>query len=136
MTSRRKVESNKKNARKSTGPRTESGKLRASRNAVRHGLATATNEINARDINRLAAALTACANFPTELIHATALAELELRHIRKVRATFGQNLIGALDVECEREAPLLDLLLQIERLDRYEKRVLTRRRRLFRDMIV
>src|SRR5689334_4857458 len=42
MTSLRQIESNRRNAQKSTGPKTESGKQRASRNAVRHGLTAET----------------------------------------------------------------------------------------------
>jgi hypothetical protein len=42
MTSLRQIESNRRNAQKSTGPRTEGGKQRASRNAVRHGLSAET----------------------------------------------------------------------------------------------
>jgi hypothetical protein len=38
MTSERKIDANRENARKSAGPRTNRGKARASRNAVRHGL--------------------------------------------------------------------------------------------------
>jgi hypothetical protein len=38
MTSLRQIESNRRNAQKSTGPKTERGKQRASRNAIRHGL--------------------------------------------------------------------------------------------------
>src|SRR4051812_31108005 len=45
MTSLRQTESNRRNALKSTGPKTEAGKQRASRNAVRHGL-TAETVIN------------------------------------------------------------------------------------------
>ena len=41
MTSERKTISNRKNAQKSTGPRTELGRLRSRRNALRHGLAIA-----------------------------------------------------------------------------------------------
>jgi hypothetical protein len=40
MTSARHVAANRENAKKSTGPRTRRGKSRASRNAVRHALAT------------------------------------------------------------------------------------------------
>jgi hypothetical protein len=42
MTSLRQIESNRRNAQKSTGPRTDSGKQRASQNAVRHGLTAET----------------------------------------------------------------------------------------------
>lgn len=41
MTSSKKVEANKANSRKSTGPRTDSGKTRASMNALKHGLTAA-----------------------------------------------------------------------------------------------
>ena len=42
MTSLRQIESNRRNALKSTGPKTDSGKQRASQNAVRHGLTAET----------------------------------------------------------------------------------------------
>jgi len=40
VTSAKKIAANRNNARKSTGPKTAKGKARASRNAIRHGLAT------------------------------------------------------------------------------------------------
>ena len=42
MTSLKQIEANRRNAQHSTGPRTEAGKQRSSRNAVRHGLTAET----------------------------------------------------------------------------------------------
>src|SRR4029453_19525975 len=42
MTSLKQIEANRRNAFKSTGPRSEEGKRRASRNAFRHGLTAET----------------------------------------------------------------------------------------------
>ena len=42
MTSYRQIEANRRNALRSTGPRTEAGKLQSRRNAVRHGLTAET----------------------------------------------------------------------------------------------
>ena len=39
MTSQRKIEANRKNARASTGPKSKEGRERSARNARRHGLA-------------------------------------------------------------------------------------------------
>jgi len=137
MTSSGKVESNRQNARKSTGPRTRGGKLRASRNALRHGLASGAEHIEPADVDRLAAAIAvACVNIPAELIHAAAAAVLQLRYLRKVRANFGRELLDALDTESlPSEGPFLDLLVRYERLDRYEQAVLGRTKRTLRPII-
>src|SRR5437763_3900544 len=42
MTSFKQIEANRRNARRSTGPTSEEGKLRSRRNAVRHGLTAET----------------------------------------------------------------------------------------------
>ena len=42
MTSLKQIEANRRNALKSTGPRTETGKQRSRRNATRHGLTAET----------------------------------------------------------------------------------------------
>jgi len=137
MTSSRKVRRNRENARKSTGPRTQAGKLRASRNALRHGLASVATLVDAADVGRLSAALAAVSpNIPVELIRVAAQSELELHQLRKVRASFGRELTSALEEQAQERAGLLDLLVRNERLDRYEQRVLSRRRRSVRDIVI
>src|SRR3954469_7864610 len=62
MTSIKQIEANRRNARRSTGPITQEGKLRSRRNAVRHGL-TAETGIgaleDAEDYQAFEAAITA-----------------------------------------------------------------------------
>ena len=137
MSSSGKAETNKHNARNSTGPRTRGGKLRASRNALRHGLATVADHVQSKDIDRLAAALGAfCTNPPAELIRAAAAAELQLRQVRKVRANVGRDLLDALSIEPVTDGPsFLDLLVRYGRLDRYEHNVIGRRKRSLRMII-
>src|SRR5579862_6767569 len=62
MTSLRQIEANRRNALRSTGPKTEEGKQRARRNAVRHGLTaeTVVAELeDAEDYRAFEAAITA-----------------------------------------------------------------------------
>jgi hypothetical protein len=50
MTSFRQIEANRRNALRSTGPKTENGKQRSRRNAVRHGLTAETVVVALEDI--------------------------------------------------------------------------------------
>ncbi len=58
MPSRRQRSANRKNALRSTGPRTPAGLIRASRNATKHGLSRPLDQVdNARIIQRLTSAI-------------------------------------------------------------------------------
>src|SRR5271165_5966569 len=50
MTSSQQIEANRRNALSSTGPKTEDGKRRSRRNAVRHGLTAETVVVALEDI--------------------------------------------------------------------------------------
>ena len=50
MTSFRQIEANRRNALRSTGPKTEDGKRRSRQNAVRHGLTSETVIVALEDI--------------------------------------------------------------------------------------
>jgi hypothetical protein len=93
MTSERKIDANRRNARRSTGPRSVSGRKHASRNAFRHGLSLQTANANLADkIEKLAQRIVGDCKEETklQLARTAAEAELELERVRKVRL----SLIG------------------------------------------
>ena len=85
----RQVAANRRNAQRSTGPRTAAAKARTARNARRHGLAIplARDPAACVEIERLAAALVGRSATPARLEQArvAAEAELELRRVRAYR---------------------------------------------------
>src|SRR5215813_11734822 len=73
MTTEKQVAANRQNAKNSTGPRTEAGKRRSRRNALRHGLTAETvvgvHEVAYRALQRAVNAdYRPQTNFETELI--------------------------------------------------------------------
>lgn len=96
MTTRRQIAANRRNAARSTGPRTRRGKARSRQNALRHGLAAALSDVseNSKEIERLAPAL---AGTPDPILNgyaqAVAKAEFEIVRFRAMRAVSIQNLM-------------------------------------------
>ena len=140
MASVAKIAANRRNAAKSTGPRSAAAKRRTRHNAVRHGLA-ARIVFNADHLLRLdamAAELVGGASDFTsmELARAIARSELDLEQIRRLKA----GLINAassmaiakgpgevpLDLQSAATAQLLPELIKI---DRYESQAMARRDR-------
>jgi hypothetical protein len=80
MTSNRKIEANRRNSRKSGGPRTAAGKSKASRNALRHGLTAVTCRCSVPpgEIEQFAKALCGDANDPVLFAQAVKIAENEM----------------------------------------------------------
>jgi hypothetical protein len=136
MTSDRKIESNRKNAQKSTGPRSEAGQRRSRRNALRHGLAIAigSDPSSSEDINRLAGILAQGRSGPNigEFAHQAAEAEIDLLRIRKLRASrINAGVRGKSETRLDDHSRLDDELATFER---YERRAFSRRKRAFRAM--
>jgi hypothetical protein len=96
MISERKVAANRKNAQRSTGPRTVQGKARSRQNALRHGLAIPVqSEPNlSAEAGRLAQAL-AGQNSDGTKARSLAFTDLELRRVDRVR-----NLVLDLITSC------------------------------------
>ena len=139
MTSPRKIAANRRNAQYSTGPLTPNGKGRSKHNAGRHGLAvtlTATRAID-RDVERLASIIAGANPDPCRWHFAmiAAEAELELRQVRAVRLSWlaSKTPPGSSpgDQDQERNG-LATSLPNLLRLERYERRSLSRRNRALR----
>ncbi len=131
MTSAARIAANRANARKSTGPKTAAGKARVSRNARRHGLSrplfcdgacTPHVEALAREIAGQDAA-----GERLSLARNIAAAQLDLARIRIAKRDL-QDTANFCTTDTQYPCDW-SVLPQLERLDRYEQRVFTRRRR-------
>jgi hypothetical protein len=124
MASERQFEANRKNAKRSTGPKTRAGKARSSRNALRHGLARTTiaNEVAP---GGLIAALISSVNHSMQLEDAESLVRAKgiLSRIRIIRH---EVLIALL--ECHTPGSLRTL----KSLERYERAALAKQKRVLR----
>src|SRR5436190_23204466 len=80
VTSATQIAANRRNAMRSTGPRTATGKARSRCNALRHGLSLplSLNNFVAAQIEKLTEELTAFAGEPRERVRVVAEAHLEV----------------------------------------------------------
>ena len=131
MTSERKIAANRKNAKKSTGPRTEAGRAISRQNARRHGLATGIGRDPALrdDIEILAKLLAGGRENIGEFAREAAEAHLDLLRIRKIRGGLYARMRFFGDASTE---DLMEAAEQFARLERYERRAFSRRKHAMR----
>lgn len=137
---------NRKNARRGTGPKSTSGKRRVSQNAMRHGLTARV--LGVAPMTAYIAALedAVIGSVPRDatidsLAHAAADAHYVVQQVRNYRrAQYVEQKIYIGDdetrfadhegwMDCVRK-----LVGELGRLDRYERRAISRRRRALRDL--
>jgi hypothetical protein len=98
MTSRRKVEANRANARNSTGPTTARGKARIARNAQRHGLNVSifADPVLSQQVEKVAAKVagTTADGEIYELARRVAEAQIDLQRIRCARHQMLTDLLN------------------------------------------
>jgi hypothetical protein len=129
MTSDRQFAANRKNAKKSTGPVSVSGKHRSRENALRHGLATNLDRdpLLRADVDRMAQIFSRAREEPniTMTTQDAAAAEIDLLRIGKIR-------VSIFDTFHKSERSLQDITRlnqELGKLERYERRAFSRRRR-------
>lgn len=124
MASKRKITANRLNAKRSTGPKTETGKARSSRNARQHGLSRLNLE---DDVSSDAAAGAITAGFAqrpnASPVHDLVRANIWLAHVREAR----HGMLAAL-LDC----PTPMQLKRLAGLERYERSARAAQRRVLR----
>ena len=133
MTSERKIVANRNNAKKSTGPRSNPGRAVSRRNALRHGLAVSIgNESAFGDLlEDLAKVLSSASGLQSVsgVAREAAGAQFDLSRIRKIRACLYETIYFVDGAAPDRLAQLNDKLAKLER---YERRAFSRRKRALR----
>jgi len=141
MTSPAKIAANRRNARRSTGPRSAAGKARACRNAFRHGLTTpaSLDHVAMDRIDNLVDALTIDVHSQLQFQLATVAAEAqaEIERVRQTKVNLvnrasaqlreeGAGLLSAGERAALAFAGKTEILMACER---YERRAISRRNR-------
>jgi hypothetical protein len=133
MTSSRQQIANRNNARSSTGPKTVAGRMRAKRNARRHGLA-ARNRLAGAVGNEAQALMHQIAGSNPSSAVLTAAGRIAEAQIDVVQVRAARRQLIAAGLNDEGTFVWSDLAKQLRALNRYERRALSRRKRASEDL--
>jgi hypothetical protein len=141
MISAQKLAANRANGRASRGPKSAQGKRRSSRNALRHGLSLPVSHDPRlwSDIEALAREI-AGAEDPdlVDQVRPIAEAQIDLARIRRLRhelSMYADKVSPDGAAEQPSALPSSELLEQLTKLDRYERRTLSRRKTAIRRLM-
>ena len=142
MATDRQIAANRRNGSLGRGPKTSAGKARSSRNALKHGLSIPVKRDKTlrRQIAVLARILAQSeAGNVFGQARAAAEAELELVRARAVmEAVLTRAGIAGITAEWnggpEQGTALIHVLPKLQKLERYERRAFSKRRRALRDL--
>ena len=159
MASKRQILANRRNAQKSTGPTTVSGKKRSSKNAYSHGLSLPMCKVGSQkqleELSRLFAGDASDAKI-LGLAERAADAQADLERVRKVKTAMLERALMKTQVGNRAQPELLDfsrplligkgeeeeafvnavrhILPELTKIDRYEKRAASRRDRAIHEL--
>jgi hypothetical protein len=145
MATDRQIAANRRNGALSRGPKTAAGKARSSRNALKHGLAIpiTRDRATAREIRRAARQMAPLA-VGDSILNAQIAAEANFE-LARVRAAF-EAVVARISHTSNagpgdtcstgsgKSAAPIRTLAELDKLDRYERRAFSRRRRALRDL--
>jgi len=130
MATEKQIRANRENAKRSTGPKSLAGRLRSSRNALRHGLSipAANGRPAGTQAYGLAELLTPVGASQLQRLAALEMAQAQAQLLRV--AAVRKALLAKLDLQ----SPSLEQVRRLAALERYERRALGHRLRAARGL--
>lgn len=141
MTSQARIDANRRNALRSTGPRSDKGKARSRRNALKHGLSVAVSrdEAVAAELEAIAAVFAPLLDDSREIAQLAAELQLQMVRVQRRRAELidrsirqVKKLSDSLNPQTAEILGIAAALPGIAAFDRYEQRALSRLRKILK----